>query len=92
MATESIFFISFAFEYGKDKLFLTKFAFIRTNNYEDGAYSTIALSWDDTARSLTIGIRHGSFDGIEKTRTFTVNVLGEEKTAVYNGKETVVSF
>ena len=55
-------------------------------------YSTITLSWDDTARSLTIGRRHGSFDGMEKTRTFTVNVLGEEKTAVYNGKETVVSF
>ena len=61
-------------------------------NYEDGAYSTITLSWDDKARSLTIGRRHGSFDGMEKTRTFTVNVLGEEKTAVYNGKETVVSF
>lgn len=59
---------------------------------EDGTYCTIALSWDDTARSLTIGRRHGSFDGMEKTRTFTVNVLGEEKTAVYNGKETVVSF
>lgn len=55
-------------------------------------YSTITLSWDDTARSHTIGRRHGSFDGMEKTRTFTVNVLGEEKTAVYNGKETVVSF
>ena len=55
-------------------------------------YSTITLSWDDTERSLTIGRRHGSFDGMEKTRTFTVNVLGEEKTAVYNGKETVVSF
>ena len=55
-------------------------------------YSTITLSWDDTARSLTIGRRHGSFDGMEKARTFTVNVLGEEKTAVYNGKETVVSF
>ena len=61
-------------------------------NYEDGAYSTIALSWDDAARSLTIGKRNGSFDGMEKTRTFKVNLLGSEQTVTYNGKGATVTF
>lgn len=61
-------------------------------NYEKGAYSTISFSWDDDARSLTIGKRQGSFEGMEKTRTFAVNLMGETRTASYNGKETTVSF
>ena len=61
-------------------------------NYEDGAYSTILMSWDDAARSLTIGRRNGSFEGMEKERTFQVNLMGETKTVAYNGKETTVTF
>ena len=61
-------------------------------NYEDGAYSTIALTWDDAGRNLTIGKRSGSFEGMEKEREFVVNVLGKEKSVNYNGKETTVRF
>ncbi len=61
-------------------------------NYEDGAYSMICLHWDDQAQSITIGKRNGSFPGMEKTRTFAVNLMGETKTVEYNGKEITVKF
>ncbi len=61
-------------------------------NYEDGRYSTICLSWNDAARSLTIGKRSGSFEGMEKTRTFEINLMGETKAVSYDGKETTVTF
>ena len=61
-------------------------------NYENGAYSTIGLTWDDAGRKLTIGKRSGSFEGMEKEREFVVNVLGKEKSVNYNGKETTVRF
>ena len=31
--------------------------------YEKGAHATIALHWDDGAKTLTIGAREGSFPG-----------------------------
>ena len=61
-------------------------------NYEDGAYSTIALHWNDTDRCLTIGKRNGSFNGMEKERTFSVCLMGETITVTYNGKETTITF
>ena len=61
-------------------------------NYEDGAYSTISLTWDDAARSLTIGKREGSFEGMETTRIFKINLLGSEQTVTYNGKEATITF
>jgi len=41
-------------------------------NYEQGAYSTIDFSWDDSARTLTIGDAKGSFPGMLQSRTFRV--------------------
>ena len=61
-------------------------------NYEDGAYSTIALNWNDADSSLTIGRRSGSFEGMEKERTFSVNLLGETSTVTYSGKQITVTF
>ena len=61
-------------------------------NYEDGAYSTIRMDWDEESRSLTIGKRNGSFAGMEKTRTFAVNLMGETKSVEYNGKAVTVTF
>ena len=61
-------------------------------NYEDGAYSTIRMDWDEESRSLTIGKRNGSFAGMEKTRTFAVNLMGETKSVEYNGKAVTVKF
>ena len=61
-------------------------------NYEDGAYSTIVVSWNDAGRCLTIGRRSGAFEGMEKERTFSVNLMGETKTVTYNGKEIYITF
>ena len=57
-------------------------------NYEKGKYSTIRLAWNDKAKTLTIGKRQGSFDGMPQQRTFHVKVAGgAEKAVSYNGKE-----
>ena len=41
-------------------------------NYEQGRYATIDISYDDAARTLTIGQRKGSFPGMLKARRFNV--------------------
>ena len=41
-------------------------------NYESGVHATIPFTWDDTARTLTIGARTGSFPGMLAQRTFRV--------------------
>ena len=46
-------------------------------DYEKGAYATIPLRWDDSARRLTIGDRKGKFPGMVQTRTFRVVLAGE---------------
>jgi alpha-D-xyloside xylohydrolase len=61
-------------------------------DYEKGAYSTIRMDWDEESRSFTIGKRNGSFAGMEKTRTFSINLMGETKSVEYNGKAVTVTF
>ena len=46
-----------------------------TYAYEQGAFSTIPIHWDDAARTLTIGNREGSFPGMPERRTFHVIVV-----------------
>lgn len=50
-------------------------------NYEKGAKSTIAMSWNDAKRTLTIDAREGSFDGMLSQRTFVVTTQGLDKQA-----------
>ena len=71
-------------------------------NYEKGAHATIALHWDDGAKTLTVGSREGSFPGMLAERRFRVVVvakghgvgIGEsgtaEATVVYKGGKLVV--
>ncbi len=60
-------------------------------NYEKGQYSTIKLTWNDKAKTLTIGKCQGSFNGMLASRTFNVKIIGgTEKTVKYNGKNTIV--
>jgi alpha-D-xyloside xylohydrolase len=47
-------------------------------NYTKGAHATIALRWDDAAKTLTVGGREGSFPGMLATRTFKVVVVGKD--------------
>ena len=61
-------------------------------NYERGAYSTITFRWNDRARTLTIGERHGSYPGMLMNRLFTVVLPdGTIRTVNYNGLEQTVS-
>ncbi len=46
-----------------------------TYAYEQGAFSTIPIHWDDAARTLTIGDRTGAFPGMPETRAFHVIVV-----------------
>jgi alpha-D-xyloside xylohydrolase len=43
-----------------------------TYAYETGEFSRILLTWNDAARTLTIGAREGSFTGMLDERTFQV--------------------
>jgi alpha-D-xyloside xylohydrolase len=73
-----------------------------TYNYENGAYATIPLHWDEAKQALTIGERIGQFPGMKESRTFQVVFAGEhhgaginpegrpDKTVTYSGKPVVV--
>ena len=41
-------------------------------NYEKGKYATIDFLYDDAQKTLTIGVRKGSFDGMLQKRRFNV--------------------
>ena len=60
-------------------------------NYERGAYTEIPVTWDDSARRLTIGARRGSYPGMIERRRFTVVMPdGTEQTVEYAGKKVSV--
>jgi alpha-D-xyloside xylohydrolase len=44
-------------------------------NYEKGFFANIPISWDEASRTLTIGERKGSFEGMLKNRTFRVVLI-----------------
>ncbi|MDP4208214.1 MAG: glycoside hydrolase family 31 protein [Bacteroidota bacterium] len=60
-------------------------------NYEKGVYSTIAFSWDNARKALTIGDRKGSFPGMLAQRKFHIVLAEKGKPAGLNteknGKE-----
>ena len=69
--------------------------------YEEGRFSRIRFSYNDSSRSLTISEREGSFSGMLNKRTFTVVLVSPEnakaldadaegKLVKYYGKETTV--
>ena len=74
-----------------------------TYNYEKGKYATIPIHWNDASRTLTIGERKGSFQGMLPNRTFNMVFVGQEhgggveagaapdKVVRYSGKEVSVS-
>lgn len=71
--------------------------------YEDGHYATIALTWNDAQKQLTIGARNGSYDGMPASRTFNVVwvkgnhgsgpevTAAPDKTVAYSGTAQVLS-
>jgi alpha-D-xyloside xylohydrolase len=47
--------------------------------YEQGAHSTIPITWNNAAQTLTIGARQGTFPGMLQTRTFHVVFVSDTK-------------
>ncbi len=72
-------------------------------NYEQGAFSTITLRWDDVKRMLSIGEREGTFPGMLKKRTFRIVVMDNQQAVGdqpqpsvrkvrYDGKQQTLKF
>lgn len=60
-------------------------------NYENGAYTEIPMRWDDQSRTLTIGARKGSYDGMLKERKFNITTPdGKRQTVNYSGSQVTV--
>lgn len=70
-------------------------------DYEKGEYSVIPLTYDDSARTLTIGDRRGAFKGMKDNRGFNVVLIDREhpvgnpleakgRIVSYNGKSVSV--
>jgi alpha-D-xyloside xylohydrolase len=64
-------------------------------NYEQGAYSTIGLSYDETSKTLTIDEVKGEYPNMPKERTFTIEWIVKGKKNViseveYSGKKVSV--
>jgi alpha-D-xyloside xylohydrolase len=53
-------------------------------NYEKDAFATIPLTYDEKAKTLTIGERKGSFPGMLAQRTFHVVWVSQAKPVVWN--------
>jgi alpha-D-xyloside xylohydrolase len=68
-------------------------------NYENGIYAVIPLTWEEESRTLIIGKRQGGFPGMLDRRTFQVVCVGEnhgtgegitgkpDRTVLYHGEE-----
>jgi alpha-D-xyloside xylohydrolase len=71
-------------------------------NYEKGAFSTVAFSWNDAKKILTISDRKGTFPGMIESRTFNIvlatkgkgtgmDTTGKfDKSVTYSGKKVSV--
>ena len=53
-------------------------------NYEQGKYSIIPIKYNEQTRTLTIGKRDGSFDGMLAKRTFNIVWITKNKTVALN--------
>jgi alpha-D-xyloside xylohydrolase len=67
-------------------------------DYERGAYTNIPFHWSDGSRTLTIGKRTGSYEGMLNNRTFRIGLVdelhgggvdqsAEARVAAYSGEE-----
>lgn len=54
------------------------------NNYEKGQFATLAITYNDQARELTLGKQEGSFPGMLKNRSFRVMLVSPENASGYD--------
>jgi alpha-D-xyloside xylohydrolase len=71
--------------------------------YEKGAHATIPIHWDDAAKTLTLGPREGTFEGMQAGHTFNIVLVNKshgagieasspDKTVTYTGARSAVTF
>lgn len=80
--------------YGKDATFTLYEDEGDNYNFEQGKYSSIKMTWNNKKRTLTIGKRQGSFDGMQDKRQFKVFLFGPdggEKDITYKGKKKTIN-
>lgn len=53
-------------------------------NYEKGAFAEIPFTYEEASRTLTIGERKGSFEGMLKKRIFYIKTISKDKPAAMN--------
>ena len=53
-------------------------------NYEKGKYATIDIQYNDAQKTVTIGARKGSFDGMLQKRRFNVILVNAQKSQGIN--------
>ncbi len=53
-------------------------------NYEKGKYSTIEIQYNDALKTVTIGARKGTFDGMLQKRRFNVILVSEQNVQGVN--------
>ena len=53
-------------------------------NYEKGKYATIDIKYNDAQKTVTIGARKGSFDGMLQKRRFNVILVNAQKSQGIN--------
>ncbi len=62
-------------------------------NYENGAYTEITVTWDNSKKTLTIGERKGMYSEMLSNRKFTIILDdGTSKIVPYKGKKVVIKF
>jgi alpha-D-xyloside xylohydrolase len=55
----------------------------KSYGYERGEFARIPITWNDAARTLTIGARSGSFPGMAVNRTFNVVLVTPQSPIAY---------
>lgn len=65
-----------------------------TYNYEQGLYAFIKIEWCEADRTLTIGKRSGSYEGMPAARQFAVEIAGNAGRSMvsYEGQPVVTPF
>ena len=63
-------------------------------NYEKDAFSVIQLKYNEATKTITIGDRKGSFNGMSEKRVFNINVIssGKTKSLDFNTSDKILSY
>ena len=69
---------------GKDAEFLLYEDEGTNYNYEKGKYATINISYNESSKTLTIGARKGSFNGMLQNRRFNVVTISKNHVQALN--------